>query len=255
MAMKRYAGILSTIILTAFFIGFSIIGRKCFDGAAWFTFSSVLRLIFGCISIFLLHKIYGRSLKDIFTNYSPKTVFICGLGFFIYVIYFVTAITLGYFPVEITGLTVSLLLSRILFQQLTTGFFEEALNRGLLLEGFYCSKMSKINKVAYASVSFILFGLGHVISGWNTYTFLYTGTIGFVFATIYLNTHNLILPMILHFIYDIPANIVDYMKFNDSAVFNAFYSVNEVMVGVMFVISLGMLLKGKNVSKTFEQEK
>lgn len=34
------------------------------------------------------------------------------------------------------------------------------------------------------------------------------------------------------------------LDINDSAIFNIFYSVNEVMIGVMFVISLIMLLTG-----------
>lgn len=41
--------------------------------------------------------------------------------------------------------------------------------------------------------------------------------------------------------------MVYYMQFNDSAAFNTFYSANEVMIGVMFVISLVMLLKDKKV--------
>lgn len=251
---KQYIGILSTVILTMIFVVASKIGLKIFEGAAWYLFSSFLRIIFGCIAIFLLNKLYGRSLKSIFTNHSPKAALISGVGFAIYALYFLIAILLGYIPIKITGLTLTLFLSQIILQQVTTGFCEEALNRGLLLEGYFCTNMSRISKVIYALISFILFGLIHVTSGWDTYTFLYTGTIGFAFATIYLNTHNLILPMIMHFVYDIFANIVYYMEFNDSVIFNTFYSVNEVMIGIMFVVSLAMLLKDKKMSNACEQQ-
>lgn len=247
---KKYIGILATIILTVIFVVASKIGFKYFEGARWFVFSSFLRIIFGCIAIFLLNKLYGRSLKSIFTNYSPKAVFISGLGFVIYAVYFIIVIFLGYIPIKITGLTLALFLSHIILQQVTTGFCEEALNRGLLLEGYFCTNMSRSRKVVYALISFILFGLIHVTSGWDTYLFLYTGTIGFAFATIYLNTHNLIFPMIIHFIYDIFANIVDYMEFNDSVIFNIIYSVNGVMIGIMFVVSLAMLLRDNSKEVT-----
>lgn len=249
---KKFGGIIATVILTVIFNIVSKIGLKFLEGAVWFVYSSILRIIFGCIAIFLLNKLYSRSIKSIFTNYSPKAVIVSGIGFLIYALYFIIAILIGYIPVEITELTVSLFLSRILLQQITTGFCEEALNRGLLLEGFFCTNRGKISKLIYAFASFLLFGLIHVTSGWNTYTFLLTGTIGFSFATIYLNTHNLILPMLMHFIFDIFANLVDYLQFNESAAFSAFYSANEVMIGVMFVISLVKLLNGKKSSETFE---
>ena len=243
---KKFGGIIAAVILTVIFIIVSKIGLKFLEDSAWYVYSSILRIIFGCIAIFLLNRLYSRSIKSIFTNHSPKAAIVSGIGFLIYALYFIIAIWIGYIPVKITGLTVSLFLSRILLQQITTGFYEEALNRGLLLEGFFCTDRGKIGKLIYAFASFILFGLIHVTSGWNTYTFLYTGTIGFSFAAIYLNTHNLILPMIMHFVFDIFANMAYYMQFNDSPAFNAFYSANEVMIGAMFVISLVMLLKEKS---------
>lgn len=167
-------GILFTVILTVFFVIASTTGHKFFEGAAWFVYSSILRVVFGCISIFLLNKLYGRSLKAIFTNYSPKAVFISGLGFVLYLIYFIIAILLGYLPVKILGLTVALFLSRIILQQITTGFYEEALYRGLLLDGYYCTNMGKNSKFIYAILGFVIFGLIHVTSGWDTYTFTLT---------------------------------------------------------------------------------
>lgn len=249
---KRYIGIISTVVISAIFFVASQIGLKHLDGAAWYVFSSVLRIIFGCIAILRLKKLYGRSIVSIFTNYTPKSAIISGIGFLIYAIYYMIVFVLAYFPVKITGLTISLFLSRILFQQITTGFFEEALFRGLLLEGYFCSDMKKTSKVIYAMISFTVFGLLHITSGWDAYIFLYTGTIGFAFAAIYLNTHNLILPMILHFIFDVPANMAHYLQLNDSPTFHTFYSVDIVMIGITFVITLVMLLKGKSLPKDMQ---
>ena len=93
------------------------------------------------------------------------------------------------------------------------------------------------------SLSFVIFVLLHVVTGWNTYTFLQTGAIGFAFAVIYLNSGNIIIPMILHFVYDIFANLAGYIEWNGSELFNNVNSVFEVVIFVMFISSLVLLFK------------
>lgn len=244
---KKCAGVIYACILYSLFVLISIIGHDFFSGAEWYLYSSFFRLIFGCITILIIAKLYKRSLCEIFTNFSPKKALLSGLGFLIYWLYFIIVIILGYVPVKIVGLTVGLFISQIILQQITTGFWEEAIFRGLVLEGFFFTKKSKTTKLMYALISFILFGAIHVITGWDTYKFLYTGTIGFAFATVYLNTHNLVLPMVLHFLYDVLANMADYLKTNNSDLFYTVYGVNEIMIIAMFLISLIMLiLKSSN---------
>ena len=60
--------------------------------------------------------------------------------------------------------------------------------------------------------------------------------------------------MIIHFVYDIFANIVYYMEFKNSVIFNSFFSVDEGVIGIMFAVSLVMLLKDKKMSNACKQE-
>ena len=147
-----------------------------------------------------------------------------------------------------------ILFSRIFLQQITTGFYEELNYRVLILEGYNYGKRTVGRKIVYALISFILFGLIHVVTGWNTYRFLQTGTIGFALAVIYLNSGNIILPMILHFIYDIFANLTDYVKWSDSEIFNEIFnginSLFSVALLLMFIISFVLLFKRETKKET-----
>ena len=96
-------------------------------------------------------------------------------------------------------------LSRIILQQISTGFYEELNYRFLLLEGIKYSKNNIGTKLLFVMISSVLFGLLHCLTGWNTYTFLQTGAIGFAFAVIFVKSGNILIPMILHFIYDVIA--------------------------------------------------
>ena len=95
-------------------------------------------------------------------------------------------------------------------------------------------------------ISFIFFGLVHVVTGWDTYNFLLTGVIGVSFAVIYIKSRNIIVPMLLHFIYDIFANLVQFIEWNNSLLFVNMYSLFEVVITIMFIISLVILVKKDN---------
>lgn len=94
----------------------------------------------------------------------------------------------------------------------------------------------------YGFISFFLFGAVHVVGGWSTYRFLQTGVIGFAFAVMYLKSRNIVLPMVLHFIFDVFANFADYIEWNNSILFANMNSIFDIMLTIMFVISFIMLL-------------
>ena len=147
---------------------------------------------------------------------------------------------------SITGLTVGLFVSQIILQQITTGFYEELNYRFLILEGYFYGTKTIKSKLMYSFISFVLFGAVHVVNGWDTYTFLRTGVIGHAFAVMYLNTRNILIPMVLHFLYDIAANLTYYMEWKDSTLHQNMNLLFDIMLFIMFTISLIMILKRGN---------
>lgn len=238
---KRYIGIFLAILIGMLFVGISLGVRNYLSGTTWFIFSSVIRIIFGIVILFLIKKIFGKSAKEILGFSNIKLAILSGIGFLLYFIYYLLDIALGFKGLAL--ISIGIFVSKILLQQFTTGFYEELHYRVLILEGYNYGKKTIGRKIFYALISFIIFGLLHVITGWDTYTFLQTGTIGFSFAVIYLNSSNIIIPMILHFVYDIFANLADYVEWNNSTLFNNVNSIFEVMIAVMFIISFTLLLK------------
>ena len=240
---KRYNGIFCAVTMGVLFISISHIVRQVFDGVSWFLFSSLLRLIFGIVILVVGKQLYGKTVKVILCFDKSKAAIIAGLGVIVYFIYYLIDVSLG---IEaITGLTLGLFISQILLQQLTTGFYEELNYRFLILEGFFYGKRSIKNKLIYAFISSVFFGLAHVITGWNTYTFLYTGIIGFAFAVMYLKSRNIVVPMVFHFVYDIIANLTGYVQWNNSVIYTSVNSVFDIVYAIMFLLSFIILIKEK----------
>ena len=237
---KRIIGILLAVIIGAVFVTISLVVNPAFlRGTPWFILSSILRIIFGIAIIMLVKKTYGKSPKELLAFNNARLAILSGAGFLLFFVYYLVDYAAGFGGVE--GLSAGLVISRLFLMQLTTGFYEELNYRVLILEGYRHGKQTVGRKIVYALISFVIFGLLHVVTGWNTYTFLQTGAIGFAFAVIYLNSGNVILPMILHFVYDIFANLAGYVKWNDSEVFASVNSVFEVALVIMFVVSFAML--------------
>lgn len=249
---KKYSGIFWSIIIAFLFIGISSGVNRVLHGNHWYLFSSLIRVVFGLIILFVGKKLYGRSIKDMIGFEQYEAALIAGLGFIIYLVYYVIDVCSGI--KAITGLSMGILISHLVLQQLTTGFYEELNYRFLILEGFFYGKNSIRNKIIYAFLSFLVFGAVHTIDGWDTDVFLLTGTIGFAFAVMYIKSRNIIIPMIFHFIYDVFANLTIYIEWNDSALFVMINSVFEIMLVVMFLVSFIMLinkekLRGANCEK------
>lgn len=113
----------------------------------------------------------------------------------------------------------------------------------MICKGYDHAKKSFWTKLAFALSSAVIFGGLHVITGWDTYVFLQTGSIGFAFAVIYLQSGNILLQMLLHFVYDVIANLTGFVEWNQSALFTSLNSIFEVMLVVMFVLSAALLLR------------
>ena len=250
---KRICGTVAGLLTAAVFCSISLIVSQNFlKGTPWFIFSSVLRLVFGLAVLYMLKKMYGKDAKEVLRFKNSKAAFIAGSGFFLYFAYYLIVYGIG--AKGITGLTAGLLISRVILQQLTTGFFEEILFRVPMCEGYRYTKGGFGKKLGYALVSSALFGTVHILTGFDLTRFLQTSTIGFAFAVIYLQTDNILLPMILHFVYDIFANMAGYIVWNKTEIFLAMNSWINAAFGMMFVISFIMLTRKEKVSTGVENE-
>ncbi|MGN0594678.1 MAG: type II CAAX prenyl endopeptidase Rce1 family protein [Hominimerdicola sp.] len=244
---KKYSGILWAIVIASLFVTISFGVIKFLNGIPWFIFSSILRFVFGFIILFAVKKLYDKPIKEVLSIKGSKIALVAGSGFVVYFFYYLLVWFSGI--KSITGLTIGLLISRFFLQQIATGFYEELNYRVLILEGYFYGAQNIKNKLIYGFVSFLLFGAVHVINGWSTYRFFQTGVIGFAFAVMYLKSRNILLPMLLHFLYDIFANLTDYIEWNNSTLFVNMNSIFDIMLIIMFVISLIMLLKKEKNDK------
>lgn len=242
---KRVCGIILAFLLSAVFVAISLSVNTMINGTPWFVFSSCMRVAFGVLILILAKKIYGRSAKEVFCFRNSRQAFIAASGFLMYFIYCIVMFGVGI--KSMTGLSAGIFFSRILLQQLTTGFYEEIHYRLLMCEGYRFTKGGALRKIGYALISSVLFASIHILGGWNTGRFLQTGAMGFAFAVIYLSSGNILLPMILHFVYDILANLNGFIEWNFSAPFNFLNGITEIMLAAMFLISFIILIRKDNV--------
>lgn len=243
-ADKRYGGYIWHLLFAGVFIGLSLLFIELTEGVTWYLISSGLRIIFGIAILIVSTRLFDRKASDILSFTNVKGALIAGCGFLLFFLYYFITIASGWG--KVTGLTAGILVARIILQQASTGFYEEMNYRFLLLEGLKHTRNTIGMKVLYVMTSTVLFGLLHCVTGWDTYRFLQTAAIGFAFAVIFVRSGNIVIPMILHFLYDIFANMTAYVEWNHNPFFDNISSAFEIMLAVTFVISVVMLfLPGK----------
>ncbi|MBR1797815.1 MAG: CPBP family intramembrane metalloprotease [Clostridiales bacterium] len=232
---RKYRGFVWHLLFAALFIGLSLLFLEFTSGVTWFLISSLLRIIFGVVILLVSSKLYEKKPSQILSVKNTKGALLAGVGFLVFFLYYVIVVASG--MGKISGLTAGILLSRIILQQATTGFYEELNYRFMILEGFKYTRNTTGIKVLYVFISTVLFGLLHCVTGWSTYTFLQTGAIGFAFAVIFVKSGNIVVPMILHFIYDVIANMTGFIVWDHNPFFDNISAIFEIMLVLMVVIS------------------
>lgn len=243
---KRYSGMFFGIFFALLFMGSALGALEIFreSEVTWYVVSSVQRLVFGFAILFACKKLYGQTIKDILTLRGSKKAIVVGAGLIFVALYLL--LFYGLALEAIGGLSVGLFISRIILQQLTTGFYEELNFRVLFTAGYFYGPQKLRNKFLYALLSFVIFGAAHLVGGGDLSTFLVTGACGFTYAVMYLSSGNIVMPMLFHFLYDIIANMSGYVvRWKETTVNIALYNhINTAYIG-MFVISVVMLFVGR----------
>ena len=237
---KKYSGFIWHLLLAGVFIGLSFLGRHFTEGVTWFLISSFLRLVFGIAILFTASKLYGRKPSDILSFKGSGKALVYGAGLTLFFLYVVIQVIAGFGV--IVGLTTGIFISRVILQQVTTGFFEEINYRFLMLEGLKHTKNNIWLRLAYIFATSVLFGLSHCIPSWDTYKFLMTSAMGIGFAVMLVLSDNIVIPMLIHFLYDFAVHISSFIEWNLNPVFVFMGTAFEVALIIMVVISLVMLV-------------
>lgn len=235
------------LLCLLFYIAFVAIAKGSMDlldldRAGRYLLSSAQRLIFGLFGLWLFVRIYDKkSWRNVIHTRGLKSSMKVGWVLFLDMALLAVTIIFGVKSfVETTVLTV---VSKLFFQQITTGLWEEITFRGFVCEGYWQNgELTKKKRIIYALISFTLFGMIHaydaLTSGsdlwWTFIRFLKTGTTGMAFTAMYMYTGCLLGPMIVHFIFDIVANIPGLVaEWKDNAFFNF---MNEIGLNVIYVL-------------------
>lgn len=203
---------------------------------------SCIRAAFGIIALLLLKKIYGEKFPKLFTAKIPKETLLYCIPFFLYL-----AVQFLYFPISghLTTAYASYFLL-VCVQELTTGFWEEAASKGLVMSGmFYKWKNTVKGRIGMVFITGVLFGALHILNVlinhdimrclWNA---LYASAFGVFLAAVYLHSKSITLCMVLHAVWDIviriPRNFCE--DINEGAVLNFIYLSQDVLELGMFPI-------------------
>lgn len=253
--IKKDIGIVFCIIFYSIFIVVTNVSRSYFDGAYWYIVNSIQRMLFGMIELFVFIKIYKKEKwTDIIHFKNFKYGFSASIGMFLYLPFeIITYYIIG--AKEWLNTTFSIVVSCLLFQQFATGFWEELTFRAFVCEGYYQrNTVTAKNRLVYAFISFLLFGIIHAIECGTLeiaiYRFISTGIWGFAFASIYLYTHNILVAMFMHFFTDIFLNVPVFIaEWNNSIALTVLDNyIQFVFLGIIFIVAVYFLLKEPKIS-------
>ena len=237
---RKYSGFIWHLLFTSVFIGLSLLVPHFMEGVSGDLKHSFLRLVFGIAILIAASKLYGRKPSDILSFKGSGRALVYGAGLTLFFLYVVIQVIAG--VGVIVGLTTGIFISRVILQQVTTGFYEEINFRFLMLEGLKHTKNNIWLRLAYIFATSVLFGLSHCIPSWDTYTFLRTSGMGIGFAVMFVLSDNIVIPMVIHLLYNLVFHISVFVDWNINPVYIFTGRAFEAALIIMVIISLVMLV-------------
>ena len=181
------------------------------------TVDILLRIVLGIAGLVLLkrHSDAGESkytVKELFTNRIPAKTWLVSIPFLIYILLpFLNVFIADSFTTELIGS-----LSILIIQQFATGFYEEGVQRGLMMNGLIKHNTGTVKqRILTVVIAGAFFGLGHapnIVFGENPLVQVPSSFLcGMFFAAVYMLSDNILLVMLLHALSDSTLRIVNYM--------------------------------------------
>ena len=177
----------------------------------------ILRVICGTAGLMLLKRSGKRgesryTVKELFTNRIRPVTWLVLLPFILYILApFLKLITAYAFTAEYI-----VALSIIILQQFATGFFEEGVQRGLMMNGLIMHNTATVKQRLFTVfIAGAFFGLGHlpnIAFGEDPLVQMPSAMLwGMFIAAVYMLSDNLLLVMLLHALSDSTFRIVNGM--------------------------------------------
>ena len=211
---KPQGGLFLTLLVTLGFVAVDILGTQFLqDATAILLIDSLVRIGFGVLSVWLLVKYFDKgSWRNVIHGKNLGAALLAGGGMILLLlmetVVLFTKTPASYWQ-ELRSVPWHLLFAELICQQVTTGFFEESSDRALLMEGYYQhGERTGKRRLAYGQLSAVVFGAMHLLAGFSSAAF--AALFGFAMAAVYLHSHNILVPMLLHFLQDLVAHIMGY---------------------------------------------
>lgn len=164
----------------------------------------VLRMIFGTVSLILIKS----PRKPLFTNKITAKTWLVMIPFLIYVS--LPVVKIFFADVYAAQNLVPMII--VVIQQFATGYYEEARDRGLLMDGLLKYKTATVkDRLFTVMVSGLIFGFSHlpnIFFGENPLIQVPASALwGLFMAAVYMLSDNLLLLMMLHAVSDITPKV------------------------------------------------
>ena len=214
---RKYFGIVICILFAIMYILVESVAAPYFEGAIWYCTRSALRVLFFIVELFIFIRFYDKETAGnvIFFKGFKKGLF-AGIAMFL----FIPFVIITYFIVgapEWADISISIVLSYLILEQLSVALFEEFTFRAFVMEGYFLEENKTVStKIMYALISAVVFGIFHAQAATTMNSaiirFVITGIWGFAFASVYIYSHNILAAMFIHFITDVVVNSTNLIK-------------------------------------------
>ena len=194
-------GVAGAIAINALFVPAQMLIPSGISEASWLLWDSALRAIYTVPCLILLGWIIQSSgFRFAFTAKGFAKGMFAGAAIFL----FILTMALRWF--NMLELHTDAKVPGVIAQQITTGLFEEAAFRGLLMTAMLVQWGDTAKgRTLIVLISGIVFGVSHFKGGW--FSVLIASILGTGFSAVYLYSKNLMSCMLLHALYDIPAHL------------------------------------------------